>query len=85
MMLKCEHIEDPRHDKYYFWLDDTEAGFLCYECAVENGFCPMCGYFVLGGPDDYTLSKHGICAQCLEELKIETGEYDDETYDDFDY
>jgi hypothetical protein len=50
---------------------------LCDECAVREGFCPCCGCFVLGLDDDYTLESHGICAECLEELRYELGEYYD--------
>lgn len=63
-----------------FSYPDAEYGTinLCWEHAPTSGFCPMCGYFVLGSPDDRTLGRNGVCVECLEELKIEAGEYDEE-------
>jgi len=83
--LKCAHIVPTVNDHFYLFPDDTEAGFLCDDCAREWGFCPVCGYFVLGSNEDRTLYGHGCCSECLEELKIELGEYDDDDGDDFNY
>jgi hypothetical protein len=46
--------------------------------AVELGFCPGCGSFVAGvESDDLSLGQFGMCGECVEELRIETGEYDE--------
>lgn len=85
-MKKCPHWEDEPQsgrDSFYYYPDGTEAGFLCDQCAVDEGFCPGCGYFVLGSEwDDSSLGRHGICMECLDELRIEMGEYDDTHYDE---
>lgn len=62
----------------YTYPDDTSAGLLSWEEASEKGFCPMCGYFVLGGSEDHTLHRFGVCSECLDDLKAELGEYGDE-------
>jgi len=49
--------------------------YLCDECAVREGFCPCCTGFVLGSYDDSTLESHGVCTECLKELRYELGEY----------
>lgn len=85
LALHCEHIIPTARDHYYFFPDDTEAGYLCDDCARDLGFCPVCCYFVLGSNEDRTLGYHGCCTECLEELKIELGEYDNDDGDDFDY
>lgn len=83
-VLHCEHMEPTGKDNYYWFPGDVEAGYLCDKCATDNGFCPVCGYFVLGSSDDETLNDFGCCVECLEELKIELGEYDHDD-DDFDF
>lgn len=83
--LKCDHIVPTVNDHFYHFPDEMPAGFLCDNCAKELGFCPVCGYFVLGSSDDRTLYSHGCCSECLEDFKIELGEYDDDDGDDFNY
>lgn len=52
---------------------------LCDECAVNAGFCPACREIVAGNEwHDRALSQYGICDECLDQLREETGEYDDE-------
>jgi len=75
--------ENTEGKQEYTYPDGTSAG-LTWEQASKEGFCPMCRYFVLGSGDDDTMGQHGVCFECLEELKYETGEYDDD-YDDPDY
>lgn len=81
--MQCEHMESPVNgrDLYYYFPDGTEAGFLCDTCAANEGFCPVCGYFVLGSDDDRTLSQYGCCAECFDEIVSDT-QYSDP---DFDY
>jgi len=84
--MECEHCHKRETDEEQFPLytypvevdGKILTTFLCDNCAAEEGFCPCCGYFVLGSSDDYTLSGHGLCAECLEELRIELGEYDEQ-------
>ena len=66
----------------YTYPDGTEDRLTNKE-AVEAGFCPVCGYFVLGSDDDRTLYTHSMCAECLDEFRYEIGEYDD-YYEDAD-
>lgn len=79
---KCEHIlEVNKDDHTYMYVDGTVAGYLCDTCAAKEGFCPFCGYFVLGSDDDHTLSQYGCCAECFDEIVSDT-QYSDP---DFDY
>jgi len=68
-MLKCEHIENPKHNRYYYYPDGTAAGFLCDDCAHSDGFCPMCGSFVGGVEADMvSMREWGMCYDCQNEL-----------------
>ena len=68
----------------YVYPQDEEV-YLTWEEASKEGFCPMCGYFVLGSGEDRTLAAHGVCTECLDELRYETGDHDhDDYYDDFE-
>lgn len=70
----------------YEYPDGTMSKLLSWTEAANEGFCPMCGFFVLGSEEDRTLHSHGVCAECLEQIKYETGEYpEDDYYDDAGY
>lgn len=50
--------------------------------ARDSGFCPGCGYFVAGSEnDEISIAVYGLCYECVEELREETGEYDDYYYE----
>ena len=65
--------------------DDGSTELLCYDHAKESGFCLGCGHFS-AGTEDFDFSEiEGYCGQCVEELRYESGEYDDEDdWDDYD-
>lgn len=77
----CTSTETSAFIYHGFDEGDDVATWLCWEHASKEGFCPMCGCFVLGGSDDYTLGEYGVCADCVDELKAETGECDDDSGD----
>lgn len=89
MSKTCEHyLKDERErgvDACYYYPDHTVAGYLCNKCATLEGFCPICGVFVLGSDDDWPLDSYGCCAECLDEIKSESGEYDGYDADDWDF
>lgn len=60
--------------------------WYCAIHAVDAGFCYGCHHFC-AGTEDYDFSPvQGYCGQCLDELRYETGEYDDDENDDtWDY
>lgn len=56
---------------------ESETHHYCGTHLRQNGFCYMCGYFS-AGIESYDFSPvTGLCAECLDEIKYETGEYDD--------
>lgn len=56
--------------------DGTEL-LLCDDHAILAGFCPGC-HLVMAGADDDHLARHGLCYECWQELRAETGELDEE-------
>lgn len=88
----CEHEDCGSDVTMPFKWPVVEPGmqspiWLCSEHAAEYGFCPMCLYFVLGSDDDRTLAHNGVCVECLDTLRYEMGEADDDwdEYDGWDY
>lgn len=79
--LKCDHIIPTVNDHFYEFPDGSPAGFLCDSCASDVGFCPGCGYFVLGSDDDRTLYSQGLCTGCMSELNDELGDGEDDIDD----
>lgn len=65
-MKCCEHLaetpENLKHNLYYWLPDGTELGYLCEECAIEQGVCPYCGQYE-PTPD---LKNLGACHECVE-------------------
>lgn len=88
----CEHEGCQSTDtQLYTYLGFDEDGkdvseWLCIEHAIEAGFCYICGHFS-AGMESYDFSQlEGVCGECVDMLRSETGEDDD--YDDgfdFDY
>lgn len=54
---------------------------LCTEHAVELGFCAGCGYMVAGIEEHiFSMASLGLCAECMDELRAEMGEFDEDDY-----
>lgn len=75
----CE-FEGCRETKTEFYtyaaLDDggQSGEWLCWEHAIEEGFCVWCGYFG-AGDEDYDFSPmRGYHRDCYEALRYEIGE-----------
>lgn len=65
-------------DKTTYNLPDGTQVDLTDEEATKLGFCPGCGYIVAGNEhDDRYLSEFGLCYECVDEMRIELGEYDE--------
>jgi len=61
-----------------------ELEWLCDEHAKESGYCLGCHLFG-AGIESFDFSElPGYCYECIQELKDETGEFDD-TDDEYDY
>lgn len=69
--------------RVYTYPDGTTTPGMTDDEATDAGFCPGCSYFVAGSEaDDLTLYEFGLCYECVEEIRIETGEYDEDGYYD---
>jgi hypothetical protein len=89
--MPCEHENCHSLDtQMYTYLSLDENGkdvseCLCIEHAIEAGFCYLCGHFS-AGLESYDFSPvNGVCGDCVELLRDEAGEYDDDDGFDFDY
>jgi len=51
--------------------------WVCGEHAHAAGYCPSCGFF-WAGIESFDFGKSGLCENCEDEWKTETGEYDEE-------
>lgn len=70
--------------KVYTYPDDSLTKPLTDKQAIQAGFCPGCGWFVAGHEaDDRSIREFGLCYECVEEIKIETGEYDEPDDDEY--
>ena len=60
--------------------DETEGYYYCWAHAKAHGFCPSCGNMVGGieREDFIYMPKYGMCSNCVEDLKYELGEFDDQ-------
>ena len=71
-LIKCEVCGTTEDVDFYKWPVQEEgmpAGIeACPEHAMDNGFCPMCGFFVLGSPEERGLQKNGCCSECFDEF-----------------
>jgi hypothetical protein len=68
----------------YHYPDGTATNPLTIEEARKAGFCPGCGWFVAGSEyEDQSLHNFGLCTECVDEIRDETGEYDSEFDDDY--
>jgi hypothetical protein len=73
----CQSTETAEYHNQWAEGDDA-IEWLCDEHAIESGFCLGCHYFC-AGMDSYDFSPiKGYCAECVEEIRYENGEYDDD-------
>lgn len=87
----CEHVENdtPCTEDATPWflqsLDTEPVGYYCDKHAADFGFCISCGAFCAGF-EHYDFSPiEGYCGNCVEHLRAEMGEYDDDEYDEYEY
>jgi hypothetical protein len=91
----CQSLETGEYVNQWIRDDKDEHGnvldgieWLCDEHAKREGFCLGCHYFC-AGRESYDFSEiEGFCYDCVQEMKYEFGEYDDDYddyADDFDY
>ena len=64
--------------------DETEGYYYCWAHAKAHGFCPSCGNMVGGieREDFIYMPKYGMCSNCVEDIKYELGEFDDQDDED---
>jgi hypothetical protein len=51
---------------------------LCPTCMKHSGFCLMCGNFCAGISSFDFSEMPGYCSDCVEEIKNDFGEFDDD-------
>ena len=62
---------------------DEQAHFCWRHASVDGGFCPGCSCFVLGiDGDEESLYRYGLCDQCMDEVRADMGEFDEEDWDE---
>ena len=72
--MKCEEPdcdnEATVHCHFYDVDEDEEYQYnYCFNCAVKNGFCGVCGCF-WAGIDSFEFSRlEGICENCVGEFE----------------
>ena len=77
-MAACDHISAENHGELFHYPDGTEAGYLCYTCAIEAGFCPWCGGFIAGSEvEESYMHSCGCCSDCLPEFYTDEDEFED--------
>lgn len=64
------------------WWDETPEEYFCSKHAFKHGYCPGCGVF-WAGVESFDFGSSGLCEQCLDQIRADTGYYDEE--DDFDF
>jgi hypothetical protein len=87
-MFYCEHDGCAEEGQEYLIQSDGANKTLCF-CdthASEFGFCPGCGYFVMGAEEhDRPLAQYGLCAECLDDVRADSGEFEDDSDEEFIY
>ena len=67
----------PEGERELYTLPDGSPRWLTADEAIDAGFCPFCGAFVAGNEwDDLHIGQYGACAECVDDLRAETGEFD---------
>lgn len=56
---------------------ESDEFWLCYDHAGQHGFCWSCGGF-FAGCWEFDTHPTGLCLECDEQLKADTGYYDEE-------
>lgn len=77
--MKCQYCDQSGEDvQEYTFPDGLATITACPIHAADMGFCYMCGYFS-AGVESYDFSPlRGVCGECLEDIRYEWGEYDDD-------
>lgn len=57
---------------------------LCPDCMENSGFCLRCGHFCAGQSSFDFSEIPGYCSDCVDEIKSDFGEYDEDETPDFD-
>lgn len=77
----CTSIETAKYHNQWAEGDD-EFEWLCDDHAIADGYCLGCRWFC-AGTESYDFSPiKGYCHDCVEEIRYDAGEYDDDFYDD---
>lgn len=93
MMPKCEEKDCNKTENLTecrIYGDETviEKDIIYHFCtdhAYKNGFCYICGDF-FGGIESFEFNNPSqLCENCLDDLKCELGEYDDEDCYDYNF
>jgi hypothetical protein len=84
-MKKCQECNNTEHVEVYNVYVGIHNGdslyktlTLCPQHAVDMGFCPGCGAMIAGSEWDMIHGMDGLCADCTDELREDTGEFDDQ-------
>ena len=71
----------PEVERQLYTTPGGQDRWLTADEALSEGFCPLCGAFVAGNEwDDLHIGQYGACAECVDELRAETGEFDGDEY-----
>jgi hypothetical protein len=69
----CQEID--AYEAYNMLTQRYDMLYLCDQHATAYGFCLGCGHLVAGDWwHERSLSRVGLCADCLSDLQAETGE-----------
>lgn len=74
LMAKCEKCSCDSTDVDVYKYPDYEAeneitAVLCADCAFDEGFCPVCGWFVAGSGEENWRGS-GVCYECYYQLEF---------------
>ena len=75
---------------HHFKLPDFDSDevkdldcYYCNEHAKKSGFCLWCGTFCAGIESFDFSGMPGYCSECVDDIKAEFGEYDDDYQEDW--
>lgn len=79
----CEHegcVSIETQEYHNSWAEPAITEWLCYDHAIEGGYCLWCQNFAAGS-EDYDFSHFrggavGYHVECFQELREETGEFE---------
>lgn len=78
-MYTCKNCDRENIEYEYIYPDDSKA-YLCDECAINEGFCTGCGWMMAGSEMDENSGFSGLCYDCVQEMREELGEFDEDDY-----